>query len=307
MTSDPHTLPRSTWMLLIALTLGWGFNWPMMKLALAELPVWTFRGVCVVAGAAGVFLIALAGRRAVWPRPNQWPSLLLTSLFNVSLWNLCIAYGLTLVPVGRAVVLAYTMPLWVALLSRLLLNEALTRRRIVGVLLGMSGIVLLLANDLATIRAAPVGALLVVAAAMAWAMGTVLMKRYPTELPIISFTAWQLLLGGLPIAVGAAILEPHGWHPVSGLAVLAVSYNVLIAFVFCYWAWYKIVSRVPAGMSALSTLMIPVVGVFSSLVVLGEQPSWQEYVALVLVVAAIATVVVPSGLVQRWRLGFRGS
>ena len=68
-----------------------------------------------------------------------------------------------------------------------------------------------------------------------------------------------------------------------------------MAFVFCYWAWYKIVSRTSAGVSALGALMIPVVGVFSSMLVLGERPSWQEYVALALVIAAIATVVVPGG------------
>jgi len=66
-----------------------------------------------------------------------------------------------------------------------------------------------------------------------------------------------------------------------------------IAFVFCYWAWFKIVSRAAAGVSALGTLMIPVVGVFSSMVLLGERPSWAEYAAMVLVFAAVATVVIP--------------
>jgi hypothetical protein len=68
-----------------------------------------------------------------------------------------------------------------------------------------------------------------------------------------------------------------------------VLYNALVAFVACHWIWFMIVTRTSAGVSALGTLMIPVVGVFSSMLVLGERPAAQEYAALVLVLAALAT------------------
>jgi drug/metabolite transporter (DMT)-like permease len=279
--------------LLAALTVGWGFNWPMMKIALGEVPVWTFRGLCAGAGALGMFVIARANRRAILPPSNQWRRLAASAVFNVTLWNVCIAYGLTFLPAGRTVILAYTMPLWVVLLSRLLLDERLTRRRVAGVTLGMAGMALLIGNELAAMRAAPIGALLVIAAAAAWAIGTVLMKRFPTQLPTTSFTGWQFLIGGAPIVFGALVLDHSRWQPVSIGAAAAVLYNMVVAFVFCHWAWFKIVSRASAGVSALGTLMIPVVGVLSSMLVLGERPSWQEYGALLLVMGAIATVVIP--------------
>jgi drug/metabolite transporter (DMT)-like permease len=72
-----------------------------------------------------------------------------------------------------------------------------------------------------------------------------------------------------------------------------VGYNIVVAFVYCYWAWFKIVARAPAAVSALGTLMIPVVGVLSSLLLLGERPHWQEYAALFLVLGSIATVLIP--------------
>ena len=118
MSSGQHTLPRSTWLLLVGLTFGWGLNWPIMKIALAQMPVWSFRSMCVIGGAAGMFLIAWAGRRNLVPPPAHWGRLAGTSVFNVALWNVCIAYGLTYLPAGRSVILAYTMPLWVVLLSR---------------------------------------------------------------------------------------------------------------------------------------------------------------------------------------------
>ena len=67
---------------------------------------------------------------------------------------------------------------------------------------------------------------------------------------------------------------------------------MFFVFIFCYWAWFKIATSAPPSVSSLSTLMIPVVGVFSGVLVLGESPHWQEYAALVLVIAALATVLI---------------
>jgi drug/metabolite transporter (DMT)-like permease len=293
MPRDQHTLPRSTWVLLAALTLGWGCNWPMMKLALAEVPVWTLRGVSVAAGAAGMFVVAAARGQRLLPPGDHWPRLAITAVFNVTLWNLLVAYGLLHLPAGRSVILAYTMPLWTVLLSRVVLGEALSARRMLGLALGMLGMLLLIGDEFALLQAAPVGALLVVGAALAWAVGTVLMKRFPTRLPITSFTGWQLLLGGAPMALGALVIDWGDWQPISWRAAGAVAYNVVVAFVLCHWIWFEIVDRASAGVSALGTLTIPVVGVISSMLVLGERPAWPEYAAMVLVIAALATVLVP--------------
>ena len=293
MPSDQQTLPRSTWLLLAALTLGWGFNWPMMKIALAEVPVWTFRAVCVAGGGAGMFVAAWRSGLRMRPPPGNWGALGATALCNVTLWNVLIAQGLTHLPAGRSVILAYTMPLWVVVLSRVVLSEALTRRRMIGLGLGMAGMLVLIGNELAVLRSAPVGALLVLSAAFSWAMGTVLMKRFPTDLPTTSFTGWQMFIGGLPIALGALLIDPGHWHPIGWPAFGAVLYNVFIAFILCHWAWFKIVSRASAGVSALGTLLIPVVGVFSSMLLLGERPTCAEYLAMLLVFGALATVLVP--------------
>jgi drug/metabolite transporter (DMT)-like permease len=293
-TTDRHTLPRSTWTLLAVLTLGWGFNWPMMKLAVNEVPVLTFRALCIVVGTVGMFLIARVGGQAIMPSGRrQWLSMFVSSLLNVTAWNVLISYGVLLLPAGRSVILAYTMPLWISLLSVPLLHEPLTPRRMLGVALGTAGMLLLIGSELAALKAAPTGALLVIGAAVSWALGTVLIKRYPTDLPTTSFSGWQLLLGGIPLVIGAFVFDTGKVHIPSLQASIAVLYNMFIAFILCYWAWFKIVSRASAVVSALGTLLIPVVGVFSSILVLGERPSWNEFAALVLVLAAIATVIIP--------------
>lgn len=287
-----NTLPRSLWLLLGALTLCWGCNWPMMKLALAELPVWTFRAASITAGAIGLFIIAHMQRLRMWPPRQQWPRLLLTSFFNVTAWNVLIGYGVSMLPAGRSAILAYTMPLWTVLLSALVLREHLTARKATGIALGTGGLALLLGPELLHLGAAPAGTLVTLAAAMSWASGTVIMKRWPTDLPTTSFVAWQLCLGGAPVVIGALIVDWGAWQPISAGAVTALSYNMFVAFIFCHWAWFKIATTAPASVAAMSTMMIPAVGVTSGMLVLGERPGWHEYLALLLITLALATVLI---------------
>jgi drug/metabolite transporter (DMT)-like permease len=281
------------WALVVILTLGWGLNWPMMKMALAEIPVWTFRGVCCASGAIGLFLIAWLSKQRIRVPDGQWRTLLVTSLCNVTAWNVFIGYGLTMLPSGRTAIIAYTMPLWTVLLSRWVLHERMTPRRILGVALGMAGMVLLIGTELALVRTAPLGAFLVLCGAFGWALGTVLMRRSPIQLPTTALTAWQLLLGGLPIVIGALVLDWGRWQPIGTAATIGLVYNMFFVFIFCYWAWFRIATSAPPTVAALSTLMIPVVGVFSGIWLLDERPHWQEYGAMLLVIASLATVLVP--------------
>lgn len=294
MSPQSQTLPRRMWILLALLTLGWGFNWPMMKMTLAEMPVWTFRGLCVASGVLGLFVIARADGQTLRVPRNQWGMLAVISFFNVGVWNILIGYGLGMLPAGRSAILAYSMPIWAAILSVWLLHEKFTRRRVLGLALGMAGMAFLLGGEFSVLRTSPLGAMLVLGAAVAWAFGTVLMRRYPISIGTAALTAWQLLIGGLPIMIGALLLDWGNWHPIGPAATIGLVYNMTFVFIFCYWAWFKIAAAAPPAVSSISTLMIPIVGVFSGIWLLGESPEWQEYVALSLVIASLATVLIPS-------------
>ena len=295
---ERHGFPASILWVLAALTLGWGFNWPMIKLALTEMPVLSFRSLCLLGGAAGLFAVAAYARLPLRLPRAQWGRLLLMAFFNITCWNICSVYGIGYMASGRAVILAFTMPLWGVLLSAWLLKERLSARRILGVGLGMGAILLLLSNEWQAVQAAPKGTLLMLCAALSWAFGTVMMKRYPVDLPVVSLTAWQLLVGGIPIYAGALAFEMHRLQPLTLWPAVAVAYNIFIAFIFGQWAWFKIATTVPVGVAALSTLMIPVVGMFSGMLVLSERPHWQDFAALVLVLLALATVMLRPGSIR---------
>ncbi len=294
-TGSPHTFPPHLVGLLIGLTLGWGFNWPMMKIALAEMEPMRFRTLCLLFGAAGLFGLARINGLSVRIPKGQWPRIIAIGLVNVAGWNIFAIYGVRLMASGRAAILGYTMPVWSVMLSTWMLNEPFTKRRALGTALGCAGLLVLLGEEVQAVGRSPLGAMLMVGAAVSWALGTVMMKRWPVSLPASSFTGWQMLIALAPIAIAGLSHERGTFNPfaLSMWPMLGVLYNLLVAFLFCYWAWTRIALVAPVGVSSLSVMLIPVVGVFSGMLVLGESPRWQDYVALLLVVGALATVLLP--------------
>jgi drug/metabolite transporter (DMT)-like permease len=287
-------LPARLWGLLAALTLAWGFNWTAMKVALAEVPPWTFRSLCLGLGSGILFLaLGMRGHKLAPPR-GQWTRLWLLAMLNITGWNMLVAFGLTMVPSGRAAILAYTMPVLSIPLSVWLLHERLTRVKWLGLALGMAGLALLLGEGFRSAGESPLGTLLILGAAASWALGVVLQKKYPVALPTGPYTAWIMLLGGAPIFVGTALLEDTSSLRGVGLgAILGVAYNVVVAFAFAHWAWIKLATSLSVTAFSLSMLIIPVVGVISGMLFLGERPSAAEYAALALVLGALATLAAP--------------
>src|SRR5205085_2327389 len=153
----------------------------------------------------------------------------------------------------------------------------------------------LIGDGYRALGAAPLGSLLVLAAAVSWALGAVLQKKYPVAMAPGPYTAWIMLLGGVPIFVRALLLEDvHALAHIGASAWMGTTYNVLVAFAFAHWAWIKLATSVPVTVFSLSILIIPVVAVLGGMVVLGERPSAAEIAALVLVLASLATVLVPA-------------
>ncbi len=286
-------LPNLGFLLLGALSIFWGISWPIMKTALGEIRPWTFRSLCVVLGGLGVLAMARAGRlRSNIPRVEFLP-LLIVAFFNTTCWHLGSAYGLIHLKAGRAVIIAFTMPLWASLLGVIVLKERLTISRLVGLGLGMAALAILIGPDLQALGVAPMGVAFMLWAAMSWALGTVLLKRFRWTIPTLSLSGWQLLLGGIPLLLGALVLEPvSALSLVSWRAALATAYMIVIPVILCGWAWFKVVELFPAGIAAIGTLAIPVVGVFSSAVALGETVGLQEVAALVLMTMAISIVMI---------------
>lgn len=277
--------------LLIGLTLAWGLNWPFMKIALSEIPVWQFRAVSTGLAAAALLLVArVSGQAMAIPR-RHWPILVVAALFNITSWHLLIAFGVKLMPSGQAAILAFTMPIWAAILGSLILNEALTLRRIAALSSGLAAILLLSWRELANIEAHLLGVGLILLGAFNWAVGTIIQKRVKWTIASIPLAGWQLAIGVVPIIAVALFSGPFVWHKVSWEALGSAAYLTIVAMVFAYYAWFRIVTIFPASVAAIGTLLVPVVALLSGALILGETIGWREAAALVLAIVAVAIVI----------------
>ncbi len=289
---DGARFPLLAPLLIAGLALGWGLNWPAMKIALQEIPLWHFRvGTCLVAGTALLLIARLLGN-AIAPPPEEWRGLALSALFNVTVWHVFVAYGLLIVPSGHASVLAFTMPLWAVLIERLVFGETISRRNAVALGLGVAGVIVLLARGYAEVSAAPLGAALVLVAAIGWAIGTLIQKRRRTSLSSVAMAGWQILIGSLPMIAIMPIVEGVHWPQASTLAWMAAAYTTFVALVFSYFAWFTIVRLMPVNVASISSLLVPVVGVCAGAILLDEPFGWREVLSLLLIGSALTLVLV---------------
>jgi len=222
-------IPASALLLLSLMTLFWGVNFPVMKLALNEVEPWTFRVACLGIGAIGLFAIAVLRGQKLLPARGERRPLVLVALLNITGWHLFSAFGLTLMGAGRASILAYTMPLWAMLAARVILGEQLTLSRVIGLILGLGGMAVLFGAEISAIGAAPWGALCMLGAAISWGIGTGFMKAQPWRMSATVLTGWQMVIGGVPVLVGFVFL---GAAPAPGAlsatAWLALAYATTI-------------------------------------------------------------------------------
>ncbi|MBS0321035.1 MAG: DMT family transporter [Proteobacteria bacterium] len=292
--STPRTVAA-----IVLLALVWGCNWPILKLGVAEIPPLTFRALTLPLAALGMLALSRAwGATLTIPRAYRG-KLLVLAAFNITGWNAFVLFGVRELESGRSAILAYTMPIWATLIAWLTLHEPLSRRKLAGFALGFGGLAVLLVDELSLLRNALHGTLMILAAAFLWALGTVLMRRWRTDLPQTTLSGWMMLVGWVPIALAVPLFDAHPFARLSGLsgaAWFSLAYNVVLAGTIANGIWFMLARTLPVAVSSLSSLPIPIVGVFSGMLVLGERPGTPEWIALALVVGALAAVLMPTRL-----------
>ena len=291
--NPPHhdRVPAGSIALLLVIGLGWGANWPFIRIAVEEIPPWTFRSICMVGGGALLMIAAWAQSRDILvPRREFW-ALALTSFFNITCYQILVAFGLAQMEAGRGSILGFTFPLWTVLFGRAVLGERLTPSRWVALGLGLTAMLLLIIPDVQKLGRAPWGALLIIASAITWSFGTVLFKKFKWSMAPLNLTAWQICLGGVPIVAGALLFDSWSTLPAPSMdATIATVYSVVIGIFLCQWLWYRTLSSLPAGVATIAILSVPVVGVITSAWMLNERVGPLDLVALLLVMASLALV-----------------
>jgi drug/metabolite transporter (DMT)-like permease len=275
-------------MFLAITSVGWGFNWPVTKFLLGELPPLILRGSTGVVGAALLAgLAVLSGQSLRVPR-ELWPRLVLAAFLNVACWMVLMGLALLWLPASEAALIAYTMPVWASLLAWPVLGERPTVLRSFALVMAFAGLAVIMGGNGFSASAAKLpGILMALTGAIGFALGTVLAKKLPLQLPPIPAAAWQIGLGCFPVAVAGLLIETTHIEKVTELGWWLLSYSIVIQFCIAYVSWFAALARLPASVAAIGTMAVPVIGVVASAIALHEPLGLTQIVALVFTLAGV--------------------
>jgi len=164
-------------MFLAITSIGWGFNWPVTKYLLSELPPLTMRGSSGVVGAALLAgLAVLRGQSLRVPR-EMWFRLVLAAILNVACWMTLMGLALLWLPASEAALIAYTMPVWASILAWPILGERPNLLRVISLVMAFAGLAAIMGgNGFAASSAKMPGIVMALGGAVGFAVGTVLAK-----------------------------------------------------------------------------------------------------------------------------------
>jgi drug/metabolite transporter (DMT)-like permease len=280
--------------LLLMMTVIWGINWTVMKYATNQMPPLSFRTISMFLALLTLWVMA-ASMQVSLKVPRQLLSrVMLLAIPNMIGWHILCILAVNELSAGRAAILGYTMPVW-AVIAGLFFGQTMSRRSWAGLALAMVGVMLLLVNELQSMVGKPLGVLLMLGAAFSWGLGTILIRRYPTGLHALTFTHAMLYPTLASMVLATWVMEGSQFHFPSGFSQWwPVLYNSIGVIAFCQVGWFSLAASLPPIVSSLSIMIIPVVGVMSGVVFLGEQPRWTDLAALGSILAAMAVVLMPT-------------
>lgn len=280
-------------LMLIALTIAWGLNWPVMKVGVTGFPPLTFRTISLWIGTPLLGLGLLLLRVPLRVPRQHWGALFWLGVTNMFVWQALMVLAVQALSSGRAAILGYSMPIFSAVFGALFFGEHLRARAWSGVAAAALGVLLLLWHELSNMAGRPVGVVLALIGAATWAVGTQKMRRHtiPVSTPALVF--WMTAMSTGVMTVLSVVFESARWMAPTPAVWGAVLYNGILIFALAQVVWFSLARALPPVASSLSVMMIPILGVFSGAWWLGESVHWQDWAAMGLMVLAIASVLWP--------------
>ena len=273
--------------LLTLLVVVWAASWPVMKIGVATVPPIWF--ACLRYAIATVILIAIVGLRGElrWPPRTDRRLVLVSGLLQMGAFAALTMLALTILPPGRASILAYSTPLWVHPLAVWRKQEQTSLRAALGVVMGLAGISVIASPALVHDGGGTLGAIvLLITAAGAWAVTIVFVRGHRFTANPLALAPWQTAVATLLLLAIAVVTETP---PTSftGAGLLALLYAGPIATAFAYWALVEVGRRLPATTLSVGLLATPTLGLAISAIVLNEPIGSALLFGLVLVAAGI--------------------
>jgi len=277
---------------LILLTIIWGYNWVVMKSALAYATAFQFAALRTVLGALSLFSVILVMRRPLSVR--EIPTLILLGLLQTSGFTGLLIWALVQGGAGKTAVLTYTMPFWVMVLAWPLLGEKIRGLQWPAALLSTMGMLFIL--DPLHLGADTFSMILALLSGVCWALSVIVAKKLHHRVPdldLLSLTAWQMLFGSIPIVI-AAILAPAPPIQWTSYFIGAVIFNSIFCNALAWMLWLYALHRLSAGVASMSSMLAPVIGVMAAWAQLHEVPTATEFIGMTMIALSLAIISIMS-------------
>ena len=289
-----QTLTRQQSVGLVLITLVWGINWPVMKLGVTDFPPLTFRTISMWLGLPVMALVLLFTKAPFRVPRAHWRELFWLAVFNMFIWHGLMIVAVKSLSSGRAAILGYSMPVFSAVLGAFWFGNRLGSRSWGGVAACALGILLLLWHELTQLAGHPLAVLYALVSALAWAVGVHLMRRTTLSVPTSTISFWMTAMTVMVMSALSLLFEQGQWKAPPAATWAAIAYNALLIFGVVQTLWLALARGLTPVASTLSVMLIPVLGVFSGAWWLGEVLHWQDWAAVLLMVLAIASVLLPT-------------
>lgn len=276
---------------LLLLGAIWGASFLLIKVGVAEIGPMTLAMLRVALGALALGLV-LGARGEHLPRGRRaWSHLVIMAALGVALPFAAISWGTQYIASSLSAILNAAMPLFTFVIVALLGSEPAGYRRLVGVLIGLMGIVILVLPQLLQggLQASLLGQLAVVLAALSYALAAVYANHYLANEPPLRTAFGQLALAALMLAP-LALVETSWRAPLTYRSIGAVLVLGLLGSALAYLIYYRLIGQAGATFTSLVTYIVPVFGVFWGRLILHERLAWNAFAALGLILGGLLLV-----------------
>ena len=279
---------------LLALVIIWGVNFSVVKVVLQEVEPLAFNALRFPFAALTVWVLMRAQRRPLMPRRRDWARVGWLSLFGHVAYQILFIFGLSLTLAGNASLMLATVPMWISILSPALGHERFSWMILGGVAITMAGMALVILGGSAgvalggdTLR----GDLFMLAAAVVWALYTVLGRRAVRRNGALEVTAWTLWLGTPALVLmGLPGLLRTDFGSLSAGAWAGIVYAGALAIGLAYFIWYRGVQRLGSSRTAAYSNLVPVAALLTAWLWIGETPRALQLLGAGVILAGIAVV-----------------
>lgn len=283
------------WLVFLLLGAIWSSSFMWIKIAVQEIGPVTLVAFRVIFGLLfGVVVIYI--QRIQWPRTRkEWTPLLILSIANIAIPFFLISWGEQAIDSAVASILNATTPLFTILVAHFLLqDDKMTMPKVLGLLMGFAGVVILMSKDIGTSLGSVLGQFAIVLASAFYAGGAVYARRTTQDLPGIMRSAGPLLPATVLMWLVMFAVESPVEFPQLGITWIALLFLGVLGSGLAFVMSYYLLHEIGPTRTSMVTYLFPLGGVILGVLFLNEELSWQLVVGAVLIVLSLVVANIQS-------------